>query len=62
VVLLSLAERRRGIARTLAALIDDPRHPAHITHPKNGSRTSRLAILRRLFNLSMWDMPVRPAP
>ena len=29
---LSLAERRRGIAKTLAALIDDPRDPAHITH------------------------------
>jgi Transposase DDE domain group 1 len=32
VILLSLAERRRAIARTLAALIDDPRDPAHITH------------------------------
>jgi hypothetical protein len=32
VMLLSLAERRRGIAKTLAALIDDPRDPAHITH------------------------------
>ena len=32
VVLLSLAERRRALARTLAALIDDPRDPAHITH------------------------------
>ena len=32
VILLSLAERRRAIARTLAALIEDPRDPAHITH------------------------------
>ena len=32
VILLSLAERRRAVARTLAALIDDPRDPAHITH------------------------------
>jgi Transposase DDE domain group 1 len=32
VMLVSLAERRRGIAKTLAALIDDPRDPAHITH------------------------------
>jgi hypothetical protein len=32
VMLLSLAERRRAIAKTLAALIDDPRDPAHITH------------------------------
>ena len=32
VILLSLAGRRRAIARTLAALIDDPRDPAHITH------------------------------
>ena len=32
VVLLSLAERRQAIARTLAALFDDPRDPAHITH------------------------------
>jgi hypothetical protein len=33
VILLSLAERRRSIAKALAALIDDPRDPAHITHP-----------------------------
>jgi len=32
VMLLGLAERRRGLAQTLAALIDDPRDPAHITH------------------------------
>src|SRR5271157_2067681 len=32
VMLLSLAERRRGIVRTLAALIADPRDPAHVTH------------------------------
>lgn len=32
VMLLSLAERRRAIVRTLAALIDDPRDAAHITH------------------------------
>ncbi len=32
VLLLGLAERRRGLAQTLAALIDDPRDPAHITH------------------------------
>ncbi|MGA9022425.1 MAG: IS1380 family transposase [Terracidiphilus sp.] len=32
VMLLSLAERRRGIAKTLAALIADPRDPAHVTH------------------------------
>ena len=32
VILLSLAERRRAIARAFAALIDDPRDPAHITH------------------------------
>ncbi len=32
VMLLSLAERRRGIAKMLAALIADPRDPAHVTH------------------------------
>jgi hypothetical protein len=32
VMLLGLAERRRGIAQTLAALIADPRDPAHVTH------------------------------
>ena len=31
-MLLSLAERRRAVIKTLAALIDDPRDPAHITH------------------------------
>ena len=32
VILLSLAERRRVVARTLAALIDDPRDLTRITH------------------------------
>ena len=32
VMLLSLAERRRGIAKTLVALIADRRDPAHVTH------------------------------
>jgi hypothetical protein len=32
VMLLGLAERRRALAQTLAALIADPRDPAHITH------------------------------
>jgi hypothetical protein len=32
VMLLSLAERRRGLAKTLATLIADRRDPAHITH------------------------------
>ena len=32
VMLLGLAERRRGLAPNLAALIADPRDPAHITH------------------------------
>ena len=32
VMLLGIAERRRGLARTLAALIADRRDPAHITH------------------------------
>ena len=32
VMLLALAERRRTLASTLAALISDPRDPAHITH------------------------------
>jgi Transposase DDE domain group 1 len=32
VMLVSLAERRRGIANALAALIADPRDPAHVTH------------------------------
>jgi hypothetical protein len=32
VILLSLAERRRSMAKALAALIDNPRDPAHITH------------------------------
>ena len=32
VILLSLAERRRAVARTLAGLVDDPRDLAHITH------------------------------
>ena len=32
VMLLALAERRRAMARTLAALVADPRDPAHIIH------------------------------
>jgi hypothetical protein len=32
VMLLSLAEKRRGIAKALAMLIADPRDPAHVTH------------------------------
>jgi DDE family transposase len=45
VILLSLAERRRALARTLAALIDDPRDPAHITHTvEDVLRTRVLAI------------------
>ena len=32
VMLLGIAERRRGLAKTLAALIADRRDPAHITH------------------------------
>lgn len=32
VMLLSLAERRRGIVKALAALVNDPRDAAHITH------------------------------
>jgi hypothetical protein len=32
VMLLSLAERRRNVATTLAGLITDRRHPSHITH------------------------------
>jgi hypothetical protein len=32
VMLLALAERRRGIAKALAALIADPRDRAHVTH------------------------------
>jgi hypothetical protein len=31
-MLLSLAERRRGIAKALAGQIADPRDPAHVTH------------------------------
>jgi Transposase DDE domain group 1 len=45
VILLSLAERRRALAKTLAALIDDPRDPAHITHTvEDVLRTRVLAI------------------
>ena len=32
VMLLGIAERRRALAQTLAALITDRRDPAHITH------------------------------
>jgi hypothetical protein len=32
VMLLALAERRRGLAATFANLIADPRDPAHVTH------------------------------
>ena len=32
VMLLSLAERRRGLAKILGALIADRRDPAHVTH------------------------------
>ena len=32
VMLLGIAERRRGLAKTLAALIADLRDPAHVTH------------------------------
>src|SRR5271157_3708074 len=32
VMLLGLAERRRALAQTFAALIADPRNPTHITH------------------------------
>ena len=42
VILLSLAERRRAVARTLAALIDDPRDPAHITHTVEDVLKSRM--------------------
>ena len=42
VILLSLAERRRAVARTLAALIDDPRDPAHITHTVEDVLKSRI--------------------
>jgi hypothetical protein len=43
VMLLSLAERRRGIAKALAALIADPRDPA-VTH-RLASSPSPAAIL-----------------
>ena len=45
VILLSLAERRRAIARTLAALIDYPRDPAHITHTVEDVLRARMLAL-----------------
>ena len=45
VVLLGQAERRRGLADKLAAVIADPRNPLLITHPLGGIlRTRILAI------------------
>src|SRR5271157_130457 len=45
VILLSLAEHRRAVARTLAALIDDPRDPAHITHTIEDVLRSRMLAI-----------------
>ena len=45
VILLSLAGRRRAIARTLAALIDDPRDPAHITHTVEDVLSARMLAI-----------------
>ena len=46
VMLLALAERRRAMARTLAALIADPRDPAHIIHTvEDVLRARMLAIV-----------------
>jgi hypothetical protein len=45
VVLLGQAERRRGLADKLAAVIADPRNPLLITHlPASILRTPILAI------------------
>ena len=44
-VLLGLAERRRGLAQTFAALIADPRDPAHITHTVADVLRSRMLAI-----------------
>ena len=46
VMLLSLAERRRGIAKTLVALIADRRDPAHVT------RTMEDVLQARIFAIA----------
>jgi hypothetical protein len=47
VMLLGIAERRRAIAKTLAALIVDLRDPAHITYtPEEILKARMLAIAR----------------
>jgi hypothetical protein len=43
------------IQRTVAA-------DGTLIEPKNGSYPLRLVMLKRQFNLSMWGLPVRPAP
>jgi hypothetical protein len=42
VMLLSLAEKRRAVIKTLAPLIDDPRDPAHITHTLEAILSARV--------------------
>ncbi len=42
VMLLSLAEKRRAVIKTLAPLIDDPRDPAHITHTVEDILSARI--------------------
>src|SRR5271167_2857437 len=45
VMLLALAERRRTLASTLAALISDPRDPAHITHTVEDELRARMLAI-----------------
>ncbi len=44
-MLLALAERRRTVAKTLAARIVDPRDPAHVTHTVEDVRRARILAI-----------------
>src|SRR4249919_1654624 len=46
VMLLALADRRRAVADTLAALIADHRDPSHITHTVADVLRARMPLLR----------------
>ena len=63
VMLLGLAERRRGIAQTLAALIADPRDPAHITHTVADVLRARILAIAcgiPTATISTFCVPIQP--
>ena len=64
VMLLALADRRRAVADTLAALIADHRDPSHITHTVSDVLRARMLAIGcgypdgNDFQATMWPMPV----